>query len=115
MKRSSRLSRSEDIKRVRQHGSSYVHDSLVLGRLKNPFDHNRYAVIAGKSVGNAVKRNFAKRRLRSALHTFQMEIEQGYDLVLVARKPILSIKYVRLLDVMKALLRQADLLKENES
>ena len=115
MKRSSRLSRSEDIKRVRQHGCSFVHDSMVLGCHKNPFDHNQYAVIAGKSVGNAVKRNFAKRRLRSAMHTFQMEIEQGYDLVIIARKPVLNIEYVHLLSAMKALLLRAGLLKENES
>ncbi len=114
MKRRSRLNRSEDIKRVRQHGSSYVHDSLVLGCRKNPFDHNRYAIIAGKSVGNAVKRNFAKRRLRSATQHFQMEIEQGYDLVMIARRSVLKIEYIHLLDEFRALLGQADLLKETK-
>ena len=114
MKRSSRLSRSEDINRVRQQGYSYVHDSLVLGSKKNPFDHNRYAIIAGKSVGNAVKRNFAKRRLRSAIQYFQMEIRQGFDLVLIARRSILNIEYFHLLDALRKLLKQADLLKETK-
>jgi len=115
LKRSSRLKRSEDIKRVRQQGSSYVHNVMVLGCHKNPLNFNQFAIVAGKSVGNAVKRNLAKRRLRSAMHTFQMEIEQGYDLVIIARKPVLNIEYVRLLAAMKALLGQAGLLKENES
>lgn len=114
MKRSSRLSRSEDINRVRLDGSSYVHESLVLGTKTNPFDHNRYAIIAGKSVGNAVNRNFAKRRLRSAVDYYKLEIKQGYDLVLIARRSILNIEYSHLLDGLRNLLTQADLLKETK-
>lgn len=115
MKRSSRLKRSEDIKRVRQQGSSYVHNVMVLGCHKNPLNFNQFAIVAGKSVGNAVKRNFAKRKMRSAIQYFQKEIKQGYDLVIVARKPILAVEYKRLLKVLRTLLCQAGLLKENDS
>ena len=115
MKRSSRLNRSEDIQRVRQHGTSFVHDTMVLGCLQNSFEYNQLAVIAGKSVGNAVKRNFAKRRIRSAFQRFQMEIKQGYDLVIVARRPILTLEYKLLLNALRALLGQAGLMKEKES
>jgi len=115
LKRSSRLNRSEDIKRVRQQGSSFVHDIMVLGCLQNPFEYNQLAVIAGKSVGNAVKRNFAKRRLRSAFHSLQVEIIQGYDLVIVARRPILTVEYQNLVNTLRILFGQAGLMKEKES
>ena len=115
MKRSSRLNRSEDIQRVRQQGKSFVHVTMVLGCLQNSFEYNQLAVIAGKSVGNAVKRNFAKRRIRSAFQRFQMEIRQGYDLVIVARRPILTVEYKLQLNALRTLLDQAGLMKEKES
>ena len=115
MKQSARLIRSEDIRRVRKQGSSFVHDIMVLGCLQNSFKYNQLAVIAGKSVGNAVKRNFAKRRLRSAFQKFQLDILQGYDLVLVARKPILIVDYKQILYALRTLLGHAGLMKEKVS
>ena len=115
MKRSSRLTRSEDIYRVRQQGRSYVHDAMVLGVKPNPCDHNRIAIIAGRSVGGAVQRNLAKRRMRSAYHSLKSNVIQGYDLVIIARKPILDFAYAHLENALKKLLDQAGLLKDKAS
>lgn len=115
MKRSSRLTRSEDIYRVRKQGKTFVHDAMVLGVTPNPFDHNRIAVIAGRSVGGAVQRNLAKRRIRSAYHSLKAGVRPGYDLVLIARRPILDFAYSHLENALKKLLDQAGLLKEIES
>jgi ribonuclease P protein component len=87
----------------------------VLGSLPNqlqPPYQNRVAVIAGRSVGGAVQRNLAKRRLRSAYRYFEAELQQGYDLVLIARRPILEADYQSLLEAMKSLFSQAGLMKE---
>lgn len=115
MKRSSRLSRSDDINRVRQLGQFFVHDTIVLGTLPNQFDKNRIAIVAGRSVGGAVQRNLAKRRMRSAYQTLQAALNQGFDLVFIARRRILSADYSVLLIEMEAVLEQAGLMKEIES
>jgi len=70
------------------------------------------AVIAGRSVGGAIQRNLAKRRLRSAYQYFETQLKQGYDLVLIARRPILQAGYQSLLEAMKALFSKAGLMKE---
>jgi ribonuclease P protein component len=64
-----RLTRSDDINRVRQEGQTLANAMLVLGFLPNQMDQNRIAVIAGRSLGGAVQRNFAKRRIRSAFQS----------------------------------------------
>lgn len=112
MRRSSRLTRSDDIKSVRQEGHSFAHPSIVLGVLPNQLEKNRIAIVAGRSVGGAVQRNFAKRRIRSAFQGLQTKLHQGYDLVLIARKPILDIHYQLLLETLSSLLERAGLMKD---
>lgn len=48
----------------------------------------RWAVVAGRKVGGAVRRNRAKRRLRAVLTA--AELPAGLDVVAVARQPALS-------------------------
>lgn len=112
MKRRSRLTRSEDIKRVRQEGQSCAHKAIVLGFLSNELEKNRIAVIAGRSVGGAVQRNLAKRRIRSAFQGFQYSLHNGFDIVIIARKPILEIEYQSLVDALQSLLDKAGLMKD---
>lgn len=112
MKRSFRLTRSEDIIRVRKEGFSLAHEAVVLGFRSNNLGKNRIAVIAGRSVGGAVQRNLAKRRIRSAVQSFQPDLQKGFDLVIIARKRILEIKYQTLIEALRSLLTKAGLLKE---
>lgn len=110
-----RLTRNDDINRVRQQGRSLANTNIVLGFLPNQLNQNRIAVIAGRSVGGAVQRNFAKRRIRSAFQKLQAELVQGYDLVLIARKPILDVDFQSILAGMRSLVVQAGLMKDNVS
>ena len=112
MKRSSRLTRNDVIKHVRKEGITFARRTIVLGLLPNQLGKNRVAVIAGRSVGGAVQRNLAKRQLRSAYKTFQSELNEGFDIVLIARRPILKANYASQLNEMRLLLEQAGLMKE---
>lgn len=107
-----RLTRSEDIKRVRQEGHSLANAILVLVFLPKPGGQSRIAVVAGKSVGGAVQRNFAKRRVRSALQVLIEILQPGYDLIIIARKPILEANFKIVVDSLRNLLSQAGLLKD---
>jgi ribonuclease P protein component len=85
VKRRFRLSSSSDFKRVRRFGKSYAHPLIVLITLPNERGHSRVGVAAGRSVGNAVQRNRAKRLLRESIRPLLPAIEPGWDLVLIAR------------------------------
>jgi len=112
LKRSIRLTRSEDINHVRQEGLSIAHKAIVLGYKSNDLKKNRIAVIAGRSIGGAVQRNLAKRRIRSAFQCFQPKLYKGFDLVIIARKHILEIEYQALVDALRSLFKKAGLLEE---
>ena len=88
MKRSFRLARSIDFKRVRRSGKSYAHPLVVLYALKSELTGVRIGVSAGLAVGNAVKRNRAKRLLRAAMHDLIPQTVPGFDLLLSARPPL---------------------------
>ena len=113
MQRNFRLTRSTDFKRVRRNGKSYAHPLLVLIAIESK-DHlstTRVGVAAGKSVGNAVKRNRAKRLIRAAAQELYPRIESGYDLVLIARAPIIQVKMPVVRTALQELLLRANLRK----
>ena len=109
MQRKFRLTRSTDFKRVRRKGKSYAHPLLVLIAIENQLPITRVGVAAGKSVGNAVKRNRAKRLIRAAARELYSEIPSGYDLVLIARAPIIQVKMPIVRTALEQLLKRASL------
>ena len=88
MKRRFRLTRSTDFKRVRHFGKSYAHPLVVLYALKSDQAGVRVGVSAGLAVGNAVKRNRAKRLLRAAMNELLPQTAPGSNLLLIARSPL---------------------------
>ncbi len=108
-----RLTRSTEFKRVRRLGKSYAHPLLILLALPNNLDHPRVGVAASKSVGGAVQRNRAKRLLRAAIIPLLPEITTGYDLVLLARKPILALKSQMVQAALIESLKRANILQHD--
>jgi len=95
--------------RVRRFGKSYAHPLLILivQEVDHPF--SRFAVSAGISIGNAVKRNRAKRLLRAALNALLEDIQPGYNGVLIARKPLTDSNCEETKEALESLFRQAEL------
>jgi ribonuclease P protein component len=85
VKKQFRLRKSTDFQRVRQHGSAFAHPLVVLFVHPNQLAHIRVGIATGKSIGNAVKRNRAKRVLDAAISGLIPQIQPGFDLVLQAR------------------------------
>lgn len=112
MKRRFRLTRATDFERVRRFGKSYAHPFIVLIALPNETDKSRYAVAAGRSIGNAVQRNRAKRILREKLRPMIPSISAGWDVILLARKPFLMATDDEIKNALSSLLSQANLLEK---
>lgn len=113
MKRQLRLTRNQDIQNVRKNGHSLAHRCVVIAFAPNQLAKNRTAVIAGRSVGGAVQRNKAKRRIRAAFHGIQDALRKGYDLVIIARKPLVDADFGDFVKALETLFQTAGLMKEN--
>jgi ribonuclease P protein component len=87
VKRRFRLTRSNDIKRVRRVGKSYAHPLVVLVVSNTPDISSRIAIITGKSVGGAVERNRVRRRMRAICDRLMPELQTGFQAVLIGRAP----------------------------
>ena len=81
------LRRDEDFKRIYQRGRSTGGKYVVVFCLRNGLDYNRFAFLASKKVGNSVRRNRARRLIRESMRQIG-SLEQGYDIILIARNTI---------------------------
>jgi ribonuclease P protein component len=112
VKRCFRLTRSTDFKRVRRSGKSYAHPLVVLYALKSDQAGVRVGVSAGLAVGNAVKRNRAKRLLRESMNGLLAQTSPGSDLLLIARAPLPESDLQQTRAALSNLLNRAGLLSE---
>jgi len=105
-----RLRKNSDFQRVRREGKAYAHPLVVLIVAPNGLSRVRVGVAAGRSVGNAVQRNRAKRRLREIMRPLLPLLPPGYDLMLIARKPMAAAPFAAIRRAVVGLLKRAGLL-----
>ncbi len=114
MDRRFRLTSSSEVKRVRRAGKSYAHPLAVLVACRSGGPTTRCAVTATRTIGSAVARNRAKRRLREALRQWIGHAAPGWDLVLIARPPALTAEWADVLTAVERLLLRAHVIKADE-
>jgi len=115
VQRKFRLTSSNDFLRVRRLGKSYAHPLVVLITLPNELGYTRVAVSAGRRVGNAVKRNRAKRLLREAFRSQIGMIAPGWDVVMVARQALQGASLQEVSEAVRLLLLRAHLVEMNNN
>lgn len=82
-----------DFQQIFEKGHSINGRYLVVYFLHNQFEYHRFGFCVGRKLGSAVTRNRIKRLLREAVRlVFRLE-KPGWDIILVARKPILMARY----------------------
>jgi ribonuclease P protein component len=104
------LTHSTDFQRIKQSGNSFNNAFMVLLVADNNLGYSRFAVAAGRSIGNAVCRNRVKRRLRACLDEVANLVKPGWDLIIYARRPVLTSKYADIFQALKNILQSADLI-----
>jgi ribonuclease P protein component len=110
VKRRFRLTRSIDIKRVRDSGKSYAHPLVVLLALASDAPQPRVGFLAGQAVGGAVQRNRAKRLMREVARPLVSHLIPGNDLLLIARRPLVNASSSQVQAAVTTLLQRASLL-----
>ena len=114
MKRRFRVREDRRFRQIRQAGRSFSTDMLVLCALANDLPYSRFGFAVNSRIGNAVTRNRIKRRLREISRLRLASIRPGWDIILIARKPIRSADYHQIETACARLLRRAQLLMEEE-
>lgn len=109
MQKRHRLTKDADYKRVRSEGRSWAHPLSVLYAIPNHMESTRVGFSVSRRVGKAVTRNRAKRLLREVIRLHLAEIEPGWDLLLIARRPISEASFQEVNAAVELLLRRAGL------
>jgi ribonuclease P protein component len=76
------LRSGSEVRRVRRVGTRHRSGGIVVFAAAGESGPPRVAFVAGRSVGNAVRRNRVKRRLREAIR--RVSVPAGFDYVVVA-------------------------------
>ncbi len=130
MKRRFRLTRSNDIQRVRRVGKSYAHPLLVLVVASAPATQaalphgaqthgaqthqspSQVAIITSHRIGFAVQRNHIKRQIRACWDKLLPNLPDGWHLVVLARQPIVRAEFAEIEKALKSVIRRAGLTVE---
>lgn len=111
MQRDLRLRHADDFQRLRREGRSYPHHLMIMSIAPNMLAHNRYGVITSKHLGKAAKRNQVRRRVREAVRLLHPQLKSGYDIVIIARPPLMQQPFDVVQRTVNDFFRQAGLLE----
>lgn len=110
MKHTISLKQNHEFRRLYQKGKSAVSPYFAVYCRPNRRAGNRLGITAGVKLGNAVKRNRVRRRIREMYRTHEGRIRPGYDIVVVARTRAVAAQYPELKHSFLRLLRKLGLL-----
>ncbi len=105
------LRNNKDFSRLYKKGKSIGSKYVVLFYIKNDLPYMRRAFLASKKVGNSVRRNRARRLMKESYRNVSGKIEEGYDILFIARNTINGVKCRNVEKSINEVLRKAKLLK----
>ncbi|NLZ45769.1 MAG: ribonuclease P protein component [Clostridiales bacterium] len=82
------LKNDKDFRRTYSKGRFSANSMITAYFLPNRLSVNRLGITTGKKIGNAVKRNRAKRIIKAAYRLSEIKFPIGFDIVFVARPDI---------------------------
>lgn len=85
MKHTVSLKQNHEFRRLYNKGKSAVSPFFAIYCRKTGRPYSRLGITTGVKLGNAVKRNFVRRRIRELYRTNEEAFLPGYDVVVVAR------------------------------
>ena len=105
-----RITRPGQYTLVYDKGSTWADNLLVVKSLPNGLSLSRYGFSVSRRVGKAVVRNRVRRLLREILRS--LSLNQGWDIVFIARPPAAAVGHAGLRNSATGLLLKARLLAE---
>ena len=96
MKHTIALKQNHEFRRLYNKGRSAVSPYFAIYCRKTNRPVSRLGITTGVKLGNAVKRNRARRRIRALYRTNEACLAPGYDIVVVARSRVIYGRYDQL-------------------
>ena len=90
------LKQNHEFRRLYNKGKSAVSPYFVIYCRGTGRPESRLGITTGVKLGNAVKRNRARRRIRALYRTHEHRLLAGYDIVVVARTRAIYGRYAEL-------------------
>ena len=113
MKHTVTLKQNHEFRRLYGKGKSAVSPYFVIYCRKTRRPVSRLGITTGVKLGNAVKRNRARRRIRELYRTHERMVSAGYDIVIVARTRVMFGQYAKLERSFCQLMKKLGLLLPN--
>ena len=111
--RAQRLRRQRDFQALRENGVSRAHPLLVMRAMPNSLPHARFGFVVSKRAAPlSVTRNRVRRRLREIVRT--LEVQDGWDVLLIARQRTAEASFGALQAATASLARRLHLLGPEE-
>jgi ribonuclease P protein component len=104
-----KLKKSWQFSKIYKEGDRYFSDLFILYVLPNNTQETRIGLTVTKKVGISVQRNRIKRVIREVFRSLK-EITPGNDLVVIARKTAVDLKYSQAQGSLTHLLHRARIL-----
>ena len=111
-----RLTRRAEFRRLTRARRRFAMPGLVLQALGRPDDDGapRVGLTASRRVGNAVRRNRARRRLRAlAERVIPLHAECGHDYVLIARMATVDRPFSALVEDLETAMKRLNVWRDN--
>lgn len=114
MKHTIALKQNHEFRRLYNKGKSAVSPYFVIYCRKTNRPYSRLGLTTGVKLGNAVKRNRARRRLRELYRTNEAKLLPGWDLVIVARTRAIYGRYAAMEEQYLRMVKKLGLLAPQE-
>lgn len=114
MKHTIALKQNHEFRRLYNKGRSAVSPYFAVYCRKTNRPISRLGITTGVKLGNAVKRNRARRRIRELYRTNEARLAPGYDIVVVARTRVIYGRHRDLERSFLQLMRKLELVRPQE-
>ncbi|KRM19528.1 MAG: ribonuclease P protein component [Coriobacteriales bacterium] len=113
MRKSYRVKKEAEFQTVFTQGKSSANRQFVIYMLEKPDQaHFRVGISVGKKIGNAVARNWVKRRIRQSLTELKPQLKQDCDFLVIARPAVANMSMVDVKEHLVHALRLAKVLDD---
>jgi ribonuclease P protein component len=97
VEKKNRLTKREYFDKVYRGGKSVANHQFVLySYARHQQQGFRLGISVSKKLGNAVVRNKIRRRIKEIVRLNAQRFPGGYDLILIARKPVARMEYAEM-------------------
>jgi ribonuclease P protein component len=114
MRKSYRVKKESEFQRVFETHDSVANRKFIIYQMQKPGQkHFRVGISVGKKIGNAVHRNWLKRRIRQTLLEVKPAIKPDVDFLIIARPAADGLEMAEVKKNLVHALKLAHLLKED--